>query len=139
MAATLELPYSSIIVDKDGRPTPWFAQILKDTIATNSAISNLAGDADDIESGITQRFREIAKKEIEYALDGTIETITYKDPVTDAVVATEAIEYNVDKTVSKITETDSQARETVSNITYNPDQTIATIDLDLSGYPVVTI
>lgn len=119
MPTSLELPRLPI-VNTDGTPALWFAQLLRDTIATNTAISNLSGDADDIADGITRRIREIAREEIDYNADGTINQIVYKDPNTSDVLLTEDINYSSGQ-VTRIEQTDPAARKTIYDIQYSND------------------
>ena len=131
MPAELELP-ARPIVDSKGAPVPWFAQMLKDTIATNSAISNLAGNADDLADGITRRIREIAREEIAYNGDGTISTITYKDPDTDATLLTESVSYTSGQ-VTQIQQVDSQTRTTTYAVSYT-DDLVVLVEPSFSGF-----
>lgn len=114
--ATEQLP-ARPIVDDNGIPTPWFQKFISDTLKVNTELGDLAGDADDLSEGLTQRFVQIAKQEIEYNADDTVSQVTFKDPETDTEVGVETRTYNPDGTVETITETTPE-RITEENYQY---------------------
>lgn len=87
--------------------------------------------ADEIAQGITQRVREIAAKEYTYNGDGTVNTVTYKDPDTAATVATEAFTYNGDGTVATATETTTSA-VVVESYIYDASQLVKNIGVSVA-------
>lgn len=122
------------IVDGNGMPTPYMWDFMRRLLTVDTELSQLSGDADNLADGITRRIRDIAKEEITYNSDGTIDTVTYKDHATDDVLLTESVGYNPNQTIDTVVAVDSQARTTTQTISYDELNLINIITPSFVGY-----
>lgn len=125
MAEKIPLNLTYALVTPNGKATLAFQAFLRAIGTRINSVSELAGTADDLADGITRRIREIANEEIVRNNDGTVDTITYKEKDTDAVLLTEQVNYNNDGTIASVVGTDDAGVVTTEAYTYTGDLLIA--------------
>ena len=106
------------ITYQDGRPVPWFSQIIRQIKTVIGGVESFIGyeeggtltiTADQVQQGITNKVTEILKKEVtEVSPDGQIQKIEYRNAETDALVREREIAYAPDGTVQTRTDMDSE-------------------------------
>ena len=134
MANRVPLNFTQALVGPSGKATLAFQKWLYTVGNVSNAITDLAGDADDIADGVTRRITDIVNEAITRNTDGTISQITQTDPITDATVAIIDVNYSNGQLAEvEVTETVSGATQvTTSTFTYAGDL-VQNIDVSIGS------